>query len=499
MAITRCPYCHAIIDENDKYCNNCGTQLLFPEDEEIEEEIPGEKILDAEVEEKDYEIDEPEDEERAPEDDDEPEESPPAELAEGTEEIDLEDLIEEETLKAAAADEPDDSEAPEEESRSGEEAEPEPESGEPREEEEKDEEDEELGGDVIVLDEAELTKDTRESFLRGAGAPSEAEAPAEGRAVPGDEEGLDGRRSPEGASEPGTKDAEDEEAAETGAAAEAEDLSAPPPPAGRPVPPTFDTVELEGMGETVELGKDKIDQLLEAMAESKPEEAEPREGTREPTGTLPPWASVMKGAPEFSEVKDTGEIDPRSEDKGPWEVGEEEIFPRKRPSDSTIGFPERVTQAALPFEAGREEEAGQEVEEEPAAGEAAEGQAVEEAGEEAPRGFLRPERRETPPVREPEREDLETAEERAELGERPPFDFAAFMKAKAFDVLFVGLFWVVALWLAAHAVGSTLFGILGAMSGSMLLLYAVFVLLYFFFFKFFLGETLGERLFRGPE
>ena len=62
MAITRCPYCHAIIDETDKYCNNCGTQLLFPEDDVLEEEIPGEKIIDAETEEKDYTIDEPEEE-----------------------------------------------------------------------------------------------------------------------------------------------------------------------------------------------------------------------------------------------------------------------------------------------------------------------------------------------------------------------------------------------------------------------------------------------------
>lgn len=46
MAIKRCPYCKAIIDENAEYCSNCGTQLLFPEDEFIEEEIPGEKILD---------------------------------------------------------------------------------------------------------------------------------------------------------------------------------------------------------------------------------------------------------------------------------------------------------------------------------------------------------------------------------------------------------------------------------------------------------------------
>lgn len=46
MAIRRCPYCKAIIDESSEYCANCGTQLLFPEDESIEEEIPGEKIVD---------------------------------------------------------------------------------------------------------------------------------------------------------------------------------------------------------------------------------------------------------------------------------------------------------------------------------------------------------------------------------------------------------------------------------------------------------------------
>ena len=46
MAIRRCPYCKAIIDESQKYCNNCGTQLLFPEDDANEEPIKGEKILD---------------------------------------------------------------------------------------------------------------------------------------------------------------------------------------------------------------------------------------------------------------------------------------------------------------------------------------------------------------------------------------------------------------------------------------------------------------------
>ena len=46
VAIRRCPYCKAIIDESQKYCNNCGTQLLFPEEEQNEEPIKGEKILD---------------------------------------------------------------------------------------------------------------------------------------------------------------------------------------------------------------------------------------------------------------------------------------------------------------------------------------------------------------------------------------------------------------------------------------------------------------------
>lgn len=50
MAIRRCPYCKAIIDEQEKYCNNCGTQLLFPEDESVEEDIPGDKIIDKEEE-----------------------------------------------------------------------------------------------------------------------------------------------------------------------------------------------------------------------------------------------------------------------------------------------------------------------------------------------------------------------------------------------------------------------------------------------------------------
>ena len=63
VAIRRCPYCKAIIDESQKYCNNCGTQLLFPEDELNEEPIKGEKILDEDFKEDDEDrgFDEPAD------------------------------------------------------------------------------------------------------------------------------------------------------------------------------------------------------------------------------------------------------------------------------------------------------------------------------------------------------------------------------------------------------------------------------------------------------
>jgi hypothetical protein len=46
MALKRCPFCQSIIDDKLQYCSACGTQLLFPEDELIEEDIPGDKIVD---------------------------------------------------------------------------------------------------------------------------------------------------------------------------------------------------------------------------------------------------------------------------------------------------------------------------------------------------------------------------------------------------------------------------------------------------------------------
>lgn len=120
MAVRRCPYCKAIIDENSEYCSNCGTQLLFPEDEFIEEEIPGEKIVDEEPEEeesmrskkksseKDESLPEEKDEESAELKEDEDESVKPPEPIEKEKKEELVEAVEpiEEEEEFAEAEEP---------------------------------------------------------------------------------------------------------------------------------------------------------------------------------------------------------------------------------------------------------------------------------------------------------------------------------------------------------------------------------------------------------
>jgi hypothetical protein len=490
MAITRCPYCHAIIDENVKYCNNCGTQLLFSDDVDVEEEIPGEKIIDADTEEKDYTIAEPEGGSKPKEDPDLDEE-----IEEETEEIALdkllaedaekddEDLTEEvilvDEIKAAEAGGNGKSEDPEEREETAEVKSAEKrkagdeEEDEEEEEEEKDEEDLEEILEIAEADEDKELEEAEEVVVPAVPAREEtpAEKPEEPPAAPEEAEPVIEYLAPD-------KDLDEDE----------------PDEEALPKPVTFDTRELEGIGKTVELGKEKIDKFLEVLAKKEAEVEPPPQGVREPTGTLPPWASTMKGAPVFPD--ETGPASALGADvadaAGPAGEDEVEIFPRRKDSDSTIGLPERVSQSPLPFEQGA-------VDEEEAEGEPDDDEMREKILPTA--GPARTEREAIRPARESERREAiaEAEEEGEEPAPRPPFSFSVFFKSKAFDVLFVGLFWLVALWLAANSMGATLFDILGSMSGPMLLLYAVFVFIYFFLFKFFLGETLGDRLFRERE
>jgi hypothetical protein len=456
MAIIRCPYCHAIIDENDKYCNNCGTQLLFPEDEAVEEEIPGEKILDVEDdgEEKDYSLDQPAKESEADDEEEEVEEERTGELVTG-----------------------------------------------PR--------DETGTKEIGELPEEDLTRSEEEREDEAEEAKPHA-APAETLAPPPG--GTD--TSPKAPAEEGAAEKKsDTDKVRTGELENGEAEEAGPPSA----PATFDTLELESIGKTIELSKERIDKMIEVMArkqeEESPEEAaEP--GPEKRTGTLPPWADKIKGPAPVVEREDTRETSRRFDqeawtgaaaDKAPAASkpeakeaespeAEEEIFPHRKASDSGIGLPERVTQAALPFDAAA---AGEEEAEE---AEEAEEEAFEPVSRTAePRPARRLEER--PFIREDAAATAGVGRDAfgGEEVERPPFQFSLFLKAKAFDILFIGIFWLVALWIAARSMGATVFELLSVTSSSVLLLYAAFLGLYFFLFKFFLGETLGDRLFKDRE
>jgi len=158
---------------------------------------------------------------------------------------------------------------------------------------------------------------------------------------------------------------------------------------------------------------------------------------------------------------------------------EEKEFPqarRTRVADSGIGLPEKVAQAALPFEREipRDERSAR-----PAV---------------APAPGRRPIVREEEGVEEPEEEVVERAER-----PRPPFKLSVFLKAKSFDILFVAVFWLASLWIAARSMDVTLFQMLGKASSGLLAYFGALLVLYLFLFYFFLGETLGDRLFRDGD
>ena len=402
MAITRCPYCHSIIDENDKYCNNCGTQLLFSEDEEIEEEIPGEKILEADVEEKDYTVNEPEDEKRPAakkdldaEIDEELEEEPgdpkkPTPLDElmaaETGEVEDEDVTEEVILV-------DEIEAAEAKAKAGSAAIDEDEA---KKEDEEDAEEEELADELEEDVEEELEEDVKPAKEDETREYASIAAPID--------------KTVEKAPEPLPSSPEEPDIAYV-SEAEIPDESATAGEAGLR-PATFDSQELENLGKTVDLSREKIDKYLEVMASKKvetgpvvPAEPASEKPAEPPTGTLPPWASTMRGAPVFPE--DTGPVETRKirggEPATP-DTEEVEIFPRQRASDSTMGLPEKVSQAPLPFERPTDE--AEEGEEDREDEETAEDEVEDRTPEEVvlPAGQVRPAREPILPVREPQLE-----------------------------------------------------------------------------------------------
>lgn len=453
MAITRCPYCHAIVDETNKYCDNCGTQLLFPEDEELEEEIPGEKIIEDETEEKDYSIYEIE--------------APPEELSRVIEEV------------KGGEDEKSQSQGEEDLYEL------------PISEESEAEQEEELE-DVTVVDREEEIEER--CFI---------EEPVEDRPA------IEAIEEPERAEKFELKDEASEEKLiekeetselETGPQEEKyPEIQEKQPPSEPAKLDTFDTSELEKMGKTVDLGKVRLDKLLEDMREETKPEADTREPTGKPTDSLPPWVSSIR-------------------DKS---LKEEEIFPKRKKLEKTVGLPEKDLTLSIPFKEEAEGEEAGEAEQEEEASEAESGERSQEVDAFQPerawalrsdsdskdeilerpvRSFDRIKLGWGKKIREEEtEEEFKKIREEIEVEETEPFSFSVFIKSRVFDLLFVGIFWLVGLWLAAHSMGATLFDVFTITAGSALAFYAVLIVIYIFLFKFFLGETLGDRLFRMRE
>jgi len=288
MAIRRCPYCKAIIDEQDKYCNNCGTQLLFPEDEYVEEEIPGDKI-----------VEEPEEEERVTEELDEkeePEEPKPAEE-------------EEEKLEEDEEEEEEQEEEEEEEI-----------------EEERDEDSKELEEPV---EEKEEDKDETEEEPE-----EEFEVEEEGEELEEEDEEVEEIESPTAeiktAELAGKQVQVDEPHKKYKVSIEEDEL-------------VFKNKELEGLTDTVEEGKERAKAVTSQEVLALLRE---REVAVPPTGELlPPWAKGIKEEPpasaDLARSKDTAtetEVESgRTPTRPEWAT------------DSGIGIPEKVTQAGLPF------------------------------------------------------------------------------------------------------------------------------------------------------
>jgi len=451
MAIRRCPYCKAIIDESQKYCNNCGTQLLFPEDELAEEDIKGEKIVDEDF--------------RDEEDEFAKSLEPAEEEEEQKEEIDLEKVVEgEESFpgEEEAREEAEEAVAEEEvEEEAGEEA------GEEAEIEAEAEEEEAREKDRKILEE----KARREAKVKTkAVAKPTVKAKTGGEEEKKEEKKIQAERKTRPivkeipkkfAKTPVFKEEEiqalavDEPSEEEEEAPEEEEAKEP----------EDDRSEAET--------REEIARLITALEKKQKKGVLSKQEEKiiaplEESSDYPPWADIVSGTSSTEIV--TEEAEEKAEEKsfvsGDTMDFEKEVMSRTgktSSSRSTIGIPETVTRdkSAFHFDKEEEEKEVQDIEED----------AADKTGYE---------------FDELESQEFETP--RIRLG------FFRRLTAVIFDLIFISLLWLGAVWLASLLMAVPLKPLVVLVSIPLGLFYVVLLLGYFFLFLFFLGETLGGRL-----
>jgi hypothetical protein len=456
MAIRRCPYCKAIIDEEDKYCNNCGTQLLFPEDETIEEDIPGDKLIDDDREKEEgeeelveEEVEETEFIEKEGAEEDESRQKAEEQLQEEEGEGLIEEEEGEEFSRKEGTEETEQAEAYPENTSEDEEV---------REKEELIEERKDEGEFETVGSEAfiEETKDEEAGFSdverEAAGWPFDDESAEEGvedldeesreaeapeREKEGQEEEVLGEEEEEIEQPPSDRFAKGEQERKYEVSIERDEL-------------VFKTSDQGRLSDSAEEGeKDTEDQLSTYAKEKRADEETPpaeeefrplsnaKEPASETKEDLPPWASGMKEISSSSLQEEAAKAD-------------ETATPREWTADSGVGFPERLTQNTLPFS----DTSAQRVEEEP----------------------------------------VEEEAQKPEAGRRP-LALPLRLRAKLVDVLFITALWLISLWFTAQVIGVSFFRLIFGSLLPVLAFYLILLLLYFFLFIYFLGETLGDHYF----
>ena len=488
MAIRRCPYCKAIIDESQKYCNNCGTQLLFPDDESVEEDIKGEKIVDEDFKDSDEEADESDE--------------PPGDEDAQSEEIDLEKVLEGKDSFPGEKEE----EEIEEEAKA----------------EEKEVEAEEEAADEIpekkfitepiekpetaplpppfasaaLPPPADVPEPVKPELLQTA-PPIDVEPaepprlsteffmtpppkPAPPKPEPVDAEESVEEKPPKKERPPlpsVTPEIEEREVQEIAA-------DEPPEEAEDQAPLEEDLVsDEEDEDKSVPDTREEIVRLIAALEKKQKKlsltmEEEKLLAPLEEASNLPQWSDLSKESPSaeiFEEDKEE-KAEAKSLVPGDTMDFQEEVMTRAEklaPSGSTIGIPENVAKdqddslfdkadmaKVKTAEIGIPRYEMEETEE-----------AVSEAGEEPA---------------EPEEQAVEIP--RARVG------FFGRLKAIVFDLIFIAVVWLAAVW-GASLMMDVPFAAL--VRGVPLPLGALFVILlagYFFLFFFFLGETLGGRM-----
>ncbi len=472
MAIKRCPYCKSFIEEKDKYCKNCGTQLLFPEDEFIDEQIPGEKIIE-------------DDRVRGDQDEEELKE-------EGDEKEDEEDESKDEEEEAGAEEDEDDDEEDEEgECLAGDDEEEDVTGETPQGEKEE---------DTTRLVDRDTTTSLIEAEKRAALVEAELEE-ADEEAPRLEETRHEGEEAPAQAEPPATGPAPGprlEESLENEVRSVQQELR-------------YKTEDLDKMTQTVDEAKREIEEFLSTL---KPNNAVKGHEAAEPDpGEIPPPAQVMEKIPSKSPTEDeelppwaekikeappTGILGGEEKVKKPFQTDDftagirEAVEQKGWTADSGIGIPERIaTQPTLPFgeaekEAGREEsgmkrpspETAQEVEMEE----------VEEATAEEQDAYG------TGSFEDQEDRPREPGEGEADISEFPPSSpLVIALRSKALDVLIVFALWMASIGLAARFLRTTLFKLILSSTVQVLAVFIILLACYFFLFLFFLGETLGDR------